>query len=215
MVLQVERTSTMQDIIQEVKQRTQIIDIITLYATETPQKKGSNYVLKSPFLAEKTPSCVVFVKTNTFKDFSSGNSGDGIKFVQLLYGINALEASKKIANDFNIYVDSSISKAEFTQIDRARKIENLKQQFIEQDINNLFKTLARGYKLFRDLRECAEALDPNDIHYKFIVFNEYFFERHFLRILNNEELQLDMVHNFDNYYNAEWRLITNAEFTRD
>lgn len=202
------------DIFQEVKQRVDIIDIFRAYANETLVKKGANYVLKSPFIQEKTPSCVVFVKTNTFKDFSSGNSGDGVKFVELLYRITPIEAVKKIANDFNIPVDSKITKVEFKQIDRNRNIGKLKQQLIEQDINNLFKTLYRGYRLFRDLRQYAEILEPEDIYYKFIVFNEHFFERHFLRILHDEELQLDMIHNFDTYYKTEWRLTKNVEFTR-
>lgn len=68
-------------------------------------KKGGNYVCKSPFTDEKTPSFTVFKRTNTFKCFSSGNGGDGIAFVMKHKNLEFIEAIHEIATDHGIPIE--------------------------------------------------------------------------------------------------------------
>jgi DNA primase catalytic core len=58
-----------------------IVDIIGRFVVI--KKKGANYIGSSPWQAEKTPSFNVVVSKQIFKDFSSGNGGDVIKFLMI------------------------------------------------------------------------------------------------------------------------------------
>ena len=80
------------------------------YYLKLPEKLfGQHLKMNSVFNNEKTPSMHVYIdKTSNkykFKDFSSGNGGDGISLVQCLYGLSTRsEATYMINKDFNIYV---------------------------------------------------------------------------------------------------------------
>lgn len=70
-------------------------------------KKGSNYSACCPLHDEKTPSFVVFPKTNTFKCFGCGKGGDAINFVMELKHVDFIEACKLIAHNHGITVSFS------------------------------------------------------------------------------------------------------------
>ncbi|MFN7493677.1 MAG: CHC2 zinc finger domain-containing protein, partial [Cyclobacteriaceae bacterium] len=59
--------------IEEVKNRVDIIDVISDFVTL--KKSGQNYKALSPFANEKTPSFFVVPAKGIFKDFSSGKGG--------------------------------------------------------------------------------------------------------------------------------------------
>ena len=58
-------------------------DIIYVFEAkgDSVQKKGVNYFCKSPYTDEKTASCMVSPKTQRYKDFSTGKSGDVITYL--------------------------------------------------------------------------------------------------------------------------------------
>ena len=80
-----------------------IVKTISHYCTL--KKSGADYKCNSPFTAEKTPSFVVSPAKEIFKCFSSGNGGDGIKFVMLKEGCEFIEAVEKVASIHNIYLE--------------------------------------------------------------------------------------------------------------
>ena len=79
-----------------------IADVIGKYVEL--KKKGGNYLGKSPFSDEHTPSFTVFPRNNNYKDFSSGKQGDGISFVMEFCHLEFYEAIREIANNHNIII---------------------------------------------------------------------------------------------------------------
>ena len=100
------------NIFESIKERTNLADVMAGYGILVK----NNFAL-CPFHSERTPS--LSVKGSFFSCFGCGSSGDTIKFVQLLFNISALEAAKKINDDFSLGLDvgkplSKIEKQEYT-----------------------------------------------------------------------------------------------------
>lgn len=80
--------------IEEIKNR---ISITSLLNTLGVQVKNG-FVLSPSNPSERTPSCYIYEKTNTFKDYSSGLGGDVIDFYMAFYNIEKGIAIKELAN---------------------------------------------------------------------------------------------------------------------
>lgn len=88
------------DLIQEIKARADIIQIISAHV---PLKKaGKDYKARCPFHAEKTPSFTVSAEKQLFYCFGCGTGGDLIKFVTLIEKIDIKEAIRRLADRLNI-----------------------------------------------------------------------------------------------------------------
>lgn len=85
---------------------------------------GSSIKIKSVWNpTEKVPSMIIYYDKDRyrFKDFSSGNSGDGIDLIMALKTVNFLSAVEIITKDFNRYledgntnfINSDVSKFEY------------------------------------------------------------------------------------------------------
>ena len=79
------------------------------YLNLTEKLTGQDIKMKSVFnTREKTPSMCIYIDRNNiyrFKDFSSGNGGDGLTLVQNLFNLSSRgAASYKIIEDYNQYV---------------------------------------------------------------------------------------------------------------
>lgn len=79
------------------------------YLNLTEKLTGQSIKIKSIFnIREKTPSMYIYMDRNNiykFKDFSSGNGGDAISLVQILFNLPTRgSASFKIIEDYNQYV---------------------------------------------------------------------------------------------------------------
>lgn len=74
-------------------------DIVQVFSSreDSLKKKGVNYVCLSPYNTEKSPSCMVSPKTQTFKDFSSGNSGNVITYLMHKLTCSFSEAVEELA----------------------------------------------------------------------------------------------------------------------
>ena len=82
--------------IDEVKSRLDIVDVVSLYV---PLKRvGRNYQGLCPFHIEKTPSFTVSPERQMFYCFGCGVGGDVIKFIQLIEGLDFLEALERAAD---------------------------------------------------------------------------------------------------------------------
>ena len=85
----------MENQIEEVKGRTDIVALITEY---TPLKKaGRNYKALCPFHGEKTPSFMVSPDRQIFKCFGCGEGGDAFTFYRKIEGVEFGEALRFLA----------------------------------------------------------------------------------------------------------------------
>ena len=88
------------DTIEEIKNRVDIIDVISDFITL--KRSGQNYKALSPFTNEKTPSFYVVPTKGIFKDFSSGKGGDAITFVMEHEGMAYPEALRYLAKKYGV-----------------------------------------------------------------------------------------------------------------
>ena len=86
------------DIFEKVKEQTNIADVVESFGIQLNNKdKGL-----CPFHNEKTPSFSVDRKSNIFKCFGCGETGDAIAFVSKIKNIEPLNAAKCIADMYRI-----------------------------------------------------------------------------------------------------------------
>ncbi len=83
------------DQVAEVKERVDIIEIISTYLTL--KKAGANFKAACPFHNEKTPSMMISPERQTFKCFGCGEGGDVITFVEKIEGLDFYNALKLLA----------------------------------------------------------------------------------------------------------------------
>jgi DNA primase len=85
----------MSDSVQQIKDRLNIIDVISPYVEL--HKAGKNFKGKSPFSAEKTPSFYVSPDRGMYYCFSTSQGGDMFTFIQAMEGVEFKEALKQLA----------------------------------------------------------------------------------------------------------------------
>ena len=85
----------MSDSVQQIKDRLNIIDVISPYVEL--HKAGKNFKGKSPFSAEKTPSFYVSPDRGMYYCFSTSQGGDIFTFIEAMEGVDFKEALKILA----------------------------------------------------------------------------------------------------------------------
>ena len=85
-----------QEFIDRLVQESDILDVFSANGN-TIVKKGSKFFCTSPFAEEKTPSCLINVTTQTYKDFSTGKSGNVITFIKEKNNYTYIEAVEELA----------------------------------------------------------------------------------------------------------------------
>ena len=93
--------------IEELKGRTDIVDVISSYVPSL-NKKGSKYWGNCPFHHEKTPSFTVDREQGYFKCFGCGKGGDVISFMMEAEGITFFEAVKMLAERAHLEMPKSL-----------------------------------------------------------------------------------------------------------
>ena len=81
-----------------IKKNLQIADVMTFYGIDV---KRSNKLL-CPLHKEKSPSFTIYPNNNSWHCFGCKAGGSVIDFIMAYYGLNALEAAKKLDLDFNL-----------------------------------------------------------------------------------------------------------------
>lgn len=92
-----------EDIIDEILQKTDIVDIIG--EKVTLQKKGKSYFGLCPFHHEKTPSFSVEPDRKIYNCFSCGEKGNAITFLQKTGNLSFVEAIEELADRANVSID--------------------------------------------------------------------------------------------------------------
>jgi twinkle protein len=106
-----------QDVIQEIKDTSKIIDIVSQFV------KLKNNEACCPFHNERTPSFKIPKNnTNFAKCFGCGWSGDAIDFVMKINGLNFYDAVKYVANFYNIEIEDD-NKPIIKPVERLEKLD--------------------------------------------------------------------------------------------
>lgn len=92
-----------QEVIEEVRHRTNIIDIIGQYVQL--KKSGKNYMGLCPFHEERSPSFSVAEDKQIFHCFGCGKGGTVFNFLQEIEGISFPESVKRVADLEHLSVD--------------------------------------------------------------------------------------------------------------
>jgi len=143
-------------VIDDVKERLDIVDVITSYV---PLKKaGRNYKALCPFHSEKTPSLVVFAETQTWKCFGCDAGGDVFTFVMRRENMDFGEALRLLAERAGVVLEPRREGEEAAGKlkDRLRKINALAAEYFHYLLlNSPEGARARDYLIKRGISEEA------------------------------------------------------------
>lgn len=92
---------TLDDVIQELKFRANIEDVVSGYNIQL-KKRGRNLLGLCPFHGEKTPSFNLYTENNSFYCFGCHAGGDVITFVRKIENLDYIDAVKLLAQRYNI-----------------------------------------------------------------------------------------------------------------
>ncbi len=95
-----------ESVIEEIKARTDLADLIASYGIQVRHAGGSAKAC-CPFHHEKTPSFNINTSKGFYHCFGCGESGDAIKFVQKQEGLTFVEAVKKLAERCGVKVEET------------------------------------------------------------------------------------------------------------
>ena len=105
-----------QDTIEEVKARTDIVDVVGDYVRL--KKRGSNFVGLCPFHTEKTPSFNVNPARDIYKCFGCGVGGDVFNFLSEVEGLSFPESVRVLADRAGITIpDEQVADGEASEVD--------------------------------------------------------------------------------------------------
>ena len=86
--------------VKRIKENISAFDVAVKYGFK-PNRAG---FICCPFHNEKTPSMKIYKGDGGYYCFGCGNSGDSIKFVQMLFGLSFQDALRKIDADFCLHI---------------------------------------------------------------------------------------------------------------
>lgn len=112
-----------EDIVEEVRQRNDIVDVISSYVKL--QKKGGNHVGLCPFHNEKTPSFSVSGSKQMYHCFGCGVGGNVFTFIMEYENYSFVEALKLLAER------SGVALPEVEYSDEAKRQADIKSELLE------------------------------------------------------------------------------------
>ena len=125
-----------QDFIDNLLRDSDIVEVFRHFGDE-PKKKGTNFFCSSPFTDEKTGSCWVQPKTQIFKDFSSGKSGNAITYIKHKKNCSYPEAIEELAK-------ISGKSIEFEKPELAQKYQEKQKK--QKDLRKYLEALHKKFK---------------------------------------------------------------------
>ena len=135
------------DIVEEIKQRINIEDLIGEYVTLS--RAGRNWRGLSPFTNEKTPSFIVSPEKQIWHDFSSGKGGNVYSFIMEMEGLEFKEALRLLAARVGLENElNNSSNKKGGQIDKERLYSaiDLATKFYQVQFKNNDKALSYIFK---------------------------------------------------------------------
>ena len=142
-----------EDLINEIRNSTDIVDVISSYISLTP--RGKNYFGICPFHDDNRPSMSVSKEKQIYKCFSCGATGNVFKFIMDYENISFVEAIKKCADMANIPLDIKIktSNVDDTKNKNLFDIYESSSKFYQNLINTAVAKEAKDYLHNRDIND--------------------------------------------------------------
>ena len=109
----------------DLKSRIDIVEVIKKYTT--PKKAGKNFVAKSPFRNERTPSFSISQEKQLWYDFGASEGGDTISFLEKIENISFHEAVEILADMAGVKVPKNISPSGPSQ-ETKKDLNNLHEE---------------------------------------------------------------------------------------
>ncbi|MBQ8932406.1 MAG: DNA primase, partial [Ruminiclostridium sp.] len=154
-----------EDFLSRIKDGNDIYDVISSYV---PLKKtGTDYVCNCPFHSEKTPSCHIYMATQSFYCFGCGAAGDVINFIRLYEHLGYMEAVRFLAQRAGIPMpddggeDGARIRARILEMNREAGKFYHKLLFSPQGKEGLDYLLGRGLTI-HTIRLYGLGYAPND-----------------------------------------------------
>lgn len=122
-----------QDQIDELKDRLDIVDIISEYVNL--KRAGSSFKGLCPFHNEKTPSFSVARERGYFHCFGCHERGDAISFIMKIENLNYVDALKFLADKYGMTLEESYSSQE--SIDRRKRLYEINSMAAKFYMKNL------------------------------------------------------------------------------
>jgi DNA primase len=120
-----------EDLIQEVKQRIDVLDVVSEYVKLRPA--GRRHVGLCPFHSEKTGSFYVTPDTGSWHCFGCGEGGDVIKFVQRIENLSFAETMDRLARRVGLQLPEKGGDGQASsERERYRALHELACQFYEK-----------------------------------------------------------------------------------
>ena len=114
--------------------------------------------IKSPFKSEKTASCKLYDGLGKgFCDFSTGTSGDCIKFVSMTQGVDNWTAAKMMAEAFGLPMDmknTHLTKRKVQELERKREQEIRAKKVEKNRWVNKMDELKAKIEMYENLLKC-------------------------------------------------------------
>lgn len=137
----------MKDLIDEVKNRCDIVNVISQYINL--KKSGSNYSGLCPFHNEKTGSFHVNQKKQIYKCFGCGEGGDVISFVMKIENLDFIEAIKLLAEKNGIEFKTNLSEVDKAKMENIKLMQDIHIKAARFYFTNLINSKNDGYSYLK------------------------------------------------------------------
>lgn len=135
--------NNMRDIIDEVKSRCDIVNVISQYISL--KQSGSNFSGLCPFHSEKTGSFHVNQGKQIYKCFGCGEGGDVINFVMKIENLDFIEAVKLLAEKNGIEFKTNLSEEDKAKMEKIKIVQDIHLKSARFYFANLTKSKNPGY----------------------------------------------------------------------
>ena len=139
--------NNMRDLIDEVKNRCDIVNVISQYIHL--KNSGSNYSGLCPFHNEKTGSFHVNQKKQIYKCFGCGEGGDVINFVMKIENLDFIEAVKLLAEKNGIEFKTNLSEVDKAKMESIKLMQDIHLKAARFYFSNLINSKNFGYDYLR------------------------------------------------------------------
>lgn len=153
------------DFFSDIKQAVTIEQVCSTYGVPLV-RKGGRLKACCPFHNEKTPSFTIYEDTNSFYCFGCGAAGDVIKLMELLYGLEPLEAAKKLNEDFNLGLMEQCKPVK--TVKRAAQDGELLKSF-KRWIDNAYDVICRYMRQLEDYKTKYAPKSMDEPHHPLFV----------------------------------------------
>ncbi|GJM61140.1 DNA primase [Persicobacter diffluens] len=156
-----------QNTVQQVKDRMDIVEVVGDYVPL--KKKGNNMWACCPFHEEKTPSFSVAPGKGIYKCFGCGKTGDSIRFVMELEGMEFPEAIRHLAQKYGIPIEETKLTEEVKEKisfrERLHSVMHYAKELFAQQLWENKEGRAIGYSYLRERGLTDEIIKTFELGY--------------------------------------------------